>query len=311
MDQFAPASLSQDSHSSIELQKRADEPENHVVRLKIIRDGNQREWWLNGKKTSLKAVQALTKGLSIQIDNLCQFLPQEKVSEFAALSPVELLQQTQRAAAPEYMLEWHDELKNLRKEQKSLDDQVAIDKENLQTQETRMQNLHAEVQRLHERNQIIEKVDHLRKTVPFVEYKIARKEYSAQRKKKTEAIARLQKLEEQLGPTLESINAKEVYKTQISRVVRERKEATDHAERDADAKRRSIEAIDENFKQKEAAIEEENVQEGHRKREFQNIQSKIRDLKARLNEEPIVFDGPQWNERIVSLHKFDLLPPTD
>ena len=38
------------------------------------------------------------KALSIQLDNLCQFLPQDRVSEFARLSPAALLVETQRAS---------------------------------------------------------------------------------------------------------------------------------------------------------------------------------------------------------------------
>ena len=40
------------------------------------------------------------------------FLPQDKVSEFAAMTPQQLLRETQRAAGDERLTAWHDTLVN-------------------------------------------------------------------------------------------------------------------------------------------------------------------------------------------------------
>ena len=42
-------------------------------------------------------VKELVRSLNIQLDNLCQFLPQERVADFAKLNAQELLVETQRA----------------------------------------------------------------------------------------------------------------------------------------------------------------------------------------------------------------------
>ena len=42
-------------------------------------------------------VEDLVNSLNIQVGNLCQFLPQEKVSEFARMNPQELLENTEKA----------------------------------------------------------------------------------------------------------------------------------------------------------------------------------------------------------------------
>jgi chromosome segregation ATPase len=286
----------------IELQRRHNEKHNHIVRVKITRDGNGREWWLDNKKTSLKAVQALTKSLSIQIDNLCQFLPQDKVSEFAALSPVELLLQTQRAAAPEQMLEWHEALKKLRKDQKSLETQHESDKESLDSLEKRQENLRTEVARLQERNEIQGKVELLKKTIPFVEYSIARKQHIEYKMRKEDAQARLKELEAQVGPTLESIKHKEGYQERISVVVAERKKFVQEAERAADTLTAKIEALDEGIQKNEHEVQAEINGDSSRKKSMQTLQRKISDLKAQLNNPTIEFDPVEWNNRIVSAY---------
>jgi chromosome segregation ATPase len=290
----------EEAYIEIELQRRRKESHNYIVRVKIIREGNGREWWLNGKKTSLKAVQALTRSLSIQIDNLCQFLPQDKVSEFAALSPVELLQQTQRAAAPEQMLEWHEELKKLRKDQKQLEEQHERDKEHLETQETRQENLRAEVQRLEERNQIQDRVALLKKTVPFVEYRTARIQHKKFKKKKEEAQGRLEDLKAQIEPTLQSVNHKREYRDRISTIVKERKNNVQAAERAADSILVDMEKLDGSIQDIEQKADAERQADESRKKDLLKIQRRIKELQNRLQEEPIEFNSVEWNGKIVS-----------
>jgi len=42
-------------------------------------------------------VEQLVADLGIQVGNLCQFLPQEKVTDFARMTPQELLENTEKA----------------------------------------------------------------------------------------------------------------------------------------------------------------------------------------------------------------------
>lgn len=286
------------AYVEIELQSRDNEPENHVVRLKIIRDGNGREWVLNGKKTSFKAIQQLTKSLSIQIDNLCQFLPQDKVSEFAALSPVELLLQTQRAAAPEQMLEWHEELKKYRRDQKQIEEQIERDKEALKSNESRQENLEAEVQRLRERQQIQEKVTLLKKTIPVVEYNLARIEHKQFKKELRRAKARLEELEEEVEPTMRSITHKHEYADQIKKVIGERKKAVQDADSVAEKLLTDIGKLDENITRIGQEGDAERKNEGQRKRDLHALQKKLEDMETKLVSQPVDFDGPAWNEKI-------------
>ncbi|RDL37308.1 Uncharacterized protein BP5553_04741 [Venustampulla echinocandica] len=287
-----------DAFVEIELQKRPTEPRNHVVRLRIIRDGNSREFWLDDRKTSLKHIQALTRAFNIQVDNLCQFLPQDKVSEFAALSPVELLQQTQRAAAPPEMLEQHDALKKIRRDQKSLELQHEADKEHLEGLESRQENLRVEVQRLEERNQIQEKVSMLEKSIPFVEYRIARLRHLEVKTEKENAQRRFRNLEAELEPTLQSIKHTENYQQQISAVVQARRVAVGAAELEASELIKRVEVLDENIMEIGQSADAERVENKKRTQELQAIQRKIIELKARLNDAPIEFNASEWNERI-------------
>ena len=290
-----------DAQIEIELQRRRSEPFNHVVRSRITRDGNSREWWLNNKKTSLKAVQELTRSLSIQIDNLCQFLPQDKVSEFAALTPVELLQQTQRAAAPEEMLEWHNQLKKYRKEQKDLEIQNSGDKEQLEGLQARQEGLRAEVKRLEDRREIQEQVAFLKKSRPFVEYRHAVNEHRTFKARKKAAQERLKRLEARVGPTLQSIERKKQLARQIEGVMNERKKFLQVAERAADKCSSEFEAKESEIQDIEGKISAEKKLDKDVRNNLAQLERKLVDLKAKANAEPIVFDPAKYNDRVVSV----------
>lgn len=115
---------------------------NYIIKRKIIKKGENSdasEWWLDGasahppatidirsgKRTTEKEVHQVVNSLDIQIDNLCQFLPQDKVASFAKLNEVEarhllllgsyphlqLLRETEKAIGEkENFFETHEEL---------------------------------------------------------------------------------------------------------------------------------------------------------------------------------------------------------
>jgi structural maintenance of chromosomes protein 5 len=63
-----------------------------------------------GYNKSQKDVEKLNAQLNIQLNNLCQFLPQEKVVEFSKMTPTELLVSTERAIGDARLAEMHETL---------------------------------------------------------------------------------------------------------------------------------------------------------------------------------------------------------
>lgn len=289
-----------DATIEIELQRRPGDSTNYIIRVRITKDGDKRKWWINDSETTLKNVQQLVRGLGIQVDNLCQFLPQDRVSEFAGLSPIDLLHETQRAAAPPEMLAWHDELKGLRKDQKVLQLNLETDQETLSVQEQRQESLRGDVERLQERAQIQEKISLLERSVPFVEYKVARSQFQESKNNAKEAQNRLRTLEAEVAPTMEAVNDKEVYHGRIDVAVKERKKDLQDSERAADTFFTRIEGVDESIKTLEQTRKSERDGERVRKQQYIAIQRKISELEAQLANEPPKFDAAEWNGKIVS-----------
>lgn len=284
----------------VELQKRPKDRANPIIRVQINREDNSRKWWLNGRESSHKAVQELTRSLRIQIDNLCQFLPQDKVAEFAGLTPTRLLEETLRAAAPEEVLNWQSRLKTLHKEHREMKAKVETCSDTLKGHESRQQGVQADVDRLREREAIQQKVEQLRGARAVVEYEEKRRKFGEAKKRGREAREKLRDLESAGGPALEAVNQKRAYRAQIEPVVERRRRALRIAENAAEQSLRKIEAYDEDIETETNSIETEKKVRLQIKNEITRKRTTITNLEAKLKDKPPEFVPSDWNTKIVS-----------
>lgn len=106
----------------------------------------------------MKNVRAAVEALNIQVGNLCSFLPQDKVSEFACMSPQELLAQTQKAAGPPQMTAWHQTLIEAGGKFKELNEKLQRQKDDLSSKQRAAQRLEGEVRNAKDREKLVEEV---------------------------------------------------------------------------------------------------------------------------------------------------------
>ncbi|KAK4145350.1 SMC5-like protein [Dichotomopilus funicola] len=282
----------------VELQKQTDDPENYVVGLTIRREDNSRRFTINGRRASLKDIQELMRALRIQIDNLCQFLPQDKVAEFAALTPIELLEKTLHAAAPEEMISLRNQLKDLFRLQKDTDHEGEQIREELRKMGGRQQVLQADVEKLRERKTIQETIEDLTKLRCVVSYEEARKNHSRARLRKAEAKHALEELQRSLAPSLEAVNKKQQYRSKISLVVADRQQRLDKARSAVIDAAETVTAAE--IKCQDLVTKKETDQKllVNKKNEIGRLRKQITDLEAQLRRVPPEFDAASWNRKI-------------
>ena len=283
----------------VELQRKPGDPENYVVGLTIKREDNTRKFFLNGSRVPFKDIQKLVRSLRIQIDNLCQFLPQDKVAEFAALSPVELLEKTLHAAAPTEMIRWQSELRTHFQEQKEAQRSADQSREQLRNMEARQQVLQADVEKLQERKKIQETITKLETQRLVVRYNEARNEYKATKRRRKEAEQNLRQLQERSAPSLQAVNRKQDYQAQIQLVVDDRKFALRTAETAADEALTTIDAAEGKYQELTTKIEAEKIAFKTAKQELGRIRQKITQMEAEYRQAPKEFDAADWNRKIV------------
>ncbi|WVO23728.1 uncharacterized protein IAS62_005084 [Cryptococcus decagattii] len=120
----------------IELKGNAGE-ENPTIWRKFNRHDERSEWKLNDESVTRAKISEVIKSFGVQANNLCSFLPQDKVAEFAKMAPVTVLKETMRAAGDPRLTKWHEKLVDKGKRLKELEidvDRQTVHRDRIQTQ---------------------------------------------------------------------------------------------------------------------------------------------------------------------------------
>ncbi|KAL4805864.1 P-loop containing nucleoside triphosphate hydrolase protein [Aspergillus unguis] len=282
----------------IELAGGPKHASNPIITRTIRREGSRSTFTINGTPSNMKQVLKLAQSFAIQVDNLCQFLPQDKVSEFAALTPVELLNSTQRAAAGAEMVELHENLKTLRTEQKNLQSNHQADTDMLANLEHRQEMQRPDVERVRQRTQIQRKIDILEAVRPLVMYKHVYAQYEAAKADKDASRQELQELEAELAPMMQSVNEKKAYCSQLIAVIKHKERAAEAADRTATDLGKRVKRHEQKMKDLDNEIEAERKSAQKSRQEGSKITQQIKNLQRQIDEEPVHFDPEWYNEQI-------------
>lgn len=243
-----------------------------------------------------------TQSYNIQIDNLCQFLPQDRVVEFAGLSTTELLKETQRAAAPPDVLKNHEGLKKLGKKVKESSEEFERDQSHLRAMETKQTALQQDVERLRERQEVLKRIDLLEKAKPFMSYRAARQRTKQTKEALKIAQRKFDELTEEMKPMTDAPILKKRYKGTLERCVKERKLLVDEKDKEVTRYAEKVfPKLDEEGKKIENEISAERKQENDRKDSIRKLKERIQKIKKSLEDEPPVVDLKFYNQKLVNI----------
>ncbi|KAH8989237.1 P-loop containing nucleoside triphosphate hydrolase protein [Lactarius akahatsu] len=214
-----------DGYIEIELKGKIGKM-NLIVRRNLSSSSKGSTYSLNGHSATGREVTQKMNELNVQVGNLCSFLPQDKVSEFAHMSPQQLLRETQRAAGDPRLTNWHDTLISAGKEMAQLVEVLNSEKQQLKTLEDRNATLEREVQRFNERREFERQIALVELILPFMEYMEAKRYYTDVKAKQRSLHRRVQTLQQKNQPIH---NFKKQLDTRLKRLGEQRdgkKEAT-------------------------------------------------------------------------------------
>ncbi|BBN03925.1 structural maintenance of chromosomes protein 5 [Marchantia polymorpha subsp. ruderalis] len=158
---------------------RGNSDDEVVVITRKINSRNKSDWLLNDRSVSKKDVQDVVQGFNIQLNNLTQFLPQDRVCEFAKLTPIELLGETEKAVGDPELSAQHQRLKVLSEDLKMLQTTVSQLESSLAQNKASNRELEEDGQRMRQRNELLEKAASLRKKLPWLKYDEKKAAYQA------------------------------------------------------------------------------------------------------------------------------------
>eukprot|EP00923_Selenidium_pygospionis_P050285 GHVN01086821.1.p2 GENE.GHVN01086821.1~~GHVN01086821.1.p2 ORF type:complete len:1042 (-),score=113.96 GHVN01086821.1:3336-6461(-) len=215
-----------EADASIEtvLKNKASPKKKTRIERRLFRNKTA-EYYIDGIKSTYNDVSTLVKRLNIHLDNLCQLLPQEKVSEFARLTPYERILETQRAILPAAFSQ-HQRLLELDKERSILEDSLGSFQARCDAMEKELERSSPQIARLQEYQNAEKRLVLLQLKRPLAEYReIACIHESLVEKKNI--------LETRLSTLLEPFNG-------LKQILAEKTKACDVAGAETECERRGI-----------------------------------------------------------------------
>ncbi|XP_047555284.1 structural maintenance of chromosomes protein 5 isoform X2 [Lutra lutra] len=255
---------------------------NLVITREIDVAKNQSSWFINKKSTTQKVVEEQVAALNIQVGNLCQFLPQDKVGEFAKLSKIELLEATEKSIGPPEMHRYHCELKNFREKEKQLETSCKEKTEYLEKMIQRNERYKQDVERFYERKRHLDLIEMLEAKRPWVEYENVRQEYEEVKLARDRVKEEVRKLKEGQIPMTRRIEEIERQRSVLGARIKEK--ATDIKETSQKCKQKQdiIERKDKQIEELQQALTVKQNEEHDRQRRISNTRKMIEDLQNEL-----------------------------
>ncbi|KAJ2850517.1 Structural maintenance of chromosomes protein 5 [Coemansia brasiliensis] len=256
------------------------------IRREIIREGNKTLWKLNGRSATFSQVQKSIRQLNVQVDNLCQFLPQDRVVEFSKMTPQELLKETQKAVGREDLLQMQLELAEYRlKERQTMDElqRVSQDVDSLRKQN---EVLEQDVKRWQDRLEAESQLRVLTALVPVVRYTDAKAEHDRAKEARKEAHARYMSVKNSVSTGVEEeIEQLEAHIAEKERRRRQIQDELQAAERENRQRVARLETFESRQRDLTADLEEIGKRAQRRREEITRLRAELAQLEAAHPEE--------------------------
>lgn len=278
-------------HGITEIELFNDEGENFIVERKItitnrskFKIDHKSEWKINRKSVLKTDVQKLTKKLNIKVDNLCQFLPQDSVTQFVKMNTYELLINTLKAAGDNQLVDDHQKLvecsKNVEEKRNSL---ISLEK-SCGENEVNAKRLEKDVHQLREREQLVKQKNICSQKIHYVKYTKAKEDCDQARQARDKLKTDLRSIEANNEPFKRAV---ELYKSEENRkkqVVESSSKAVNSLVNLIHETQMNIENRKLSCQKEFAAFKEKVDQEGQRESTIRLKQQELESLEFRLSE---------------------------
>ncbi|CAE6474852.1 unnamed protein product [Rhizoctonia solani] len=291
-----------DGFVEIELKGPTGEP-NLIIKRTLTSLNKSSKFFLNGEATGLREIRAKLTELNVQVTNLCAFLPQDKVSEFANMNPQKLLQETQRAAGHPNLTQWHESLIENSKELKTAREILDSDKRELQHLESQNAAQEGQVERYKQRRKLEREVELLSLLLPFAQYAESKLQYDELKKRRESAKRMLEEANAKIEPIQRK---KDEFAAHIRTADGARRKALDKPISISDKIKKKHDEQAEAEKESEAVVaqrDEIRNKAKARKERIRSLKKEIERLEKVVANEPNVGDTTELNDKRSNLQQ--------
>lgn len=192
----------------IKISLRGESEDEQITITRKIDTYNKSEWLFNRKVVAKKEIMEVIQRFNIQVNNLTQFLPQDRVCEFAKLTPVQLLEETEKAVGDPQLPVQHHSLIMKSHEMKRFERALESNKGSLNQLKTLNAELEKDVERVRQREELLAKSESMKKKLPWLKYDMKKAEYMEAKKQEQEAKLKLDEAAKALSELREPIERK-------------------------------------------------------------------------------------------------------
>ena len=283
--------------AQIEVELFIPEKENVVVGRRWQHD-NKTHWTIDGRKATGKEVEKLVEQYRIQVDNLCQFLPQDKVHDFSRLDSKGLLNSTVDAVGDSTLKEKHQELKELQNLLNEGDDLFERKKQMLNEKTVQCQRLEEEVKAFEDKKKIEDKIQLLQGRLLWSKLDEVKKETRAKKEVKEIAARKLEKEESRLDPLKDALKEAKQRKQKMEVKLTKGNDRIKENRIKAQTHSKNIEKLEEKVNAVSDELEEINRREQENEEEIRKLKITIAELEAEYKgNDQEVSVGPQEVEQ--------------
>ncbi|KAK7243423.1 hypothetical protein RIF29_38219 [Crotalaria pallida] len=248
----------------IKITLRGEHKQDFIAITRKINKNNKSEWLLNGNVVPKKDVAETIQRFNIQVNNMTQFLPQDRVCEFAKLTPVQLLKETEKAVGDPQLPEQHRALVEKSRALKQIE--LSVEKNEVTLNQLKELNaeLEKDVERVRQRDELLAKAETMKKKLPWLKFDMKKSQYQKAKERQKDAEKELEDAAKILN------NLQEPIKKQ-----RKEKDALDGK------CRKFISCIAENVKKQTELTEKENALDVELRGTYKNMEALRRDVETR------------------------------
>ena len=252
---------------------------NVTVERRWGRD-NKSTWSVGGRRCSQKEVEEVVSRLRIQVDNLCQFLPQDKVHDFSRQSSSQMLNSTVDAVGNLGLKEKHRQLKELQKNATEGEDLFDRKRQLLQEKKEKCQRMEAEVAVFEEKKRTEEKIRLLEGRLAWAKVKEVQRESRAKKEVKENLEKQLETEEKQIEPLKRALSDSKTKKQRLEQQLVGDNMKVKESRAKAQNFSRKIERLEEELVNIEDEREEVERREEEKKANIRRVKTVIAELEA-------------------------------
>lgn len=199
----------------IEIELFNPDGQNFIIVRSFTKD-NKSTWSICGEMCSQRQIENLMEKLDIQVDNLCQFLPQDRVQDFAKMNKQQLLDNTLKTVGAADSQNIYTSLKEMRKEEINIEKELTDLSRDLDTDTHRVERMENEVKSIKKRQEIVKNVAVMKQKRAWIQYDEKLKEKQTLLSDRKQATDMKGKIEEELRPIQVTVEqAKLCYKRTV------------------------------------------------------------------------------------------------